>query len=715
MVDVGDRVAFRWSGTHNVYESATQSDYTACVKQGGIQRAWINVNAYVHRFIHPGTFYFLCAWARHCEAGQKIAITVTSTGEAVSPSPPPLPPGVVSSSQPPSSPSVTNHYLTWTIPMNPQTLTIAPGDSVTFQWTGTHNVYQSANVADYNGCVLTGGAMLANTNVNSYQNTFTGEGTFYFICAIQGHCNSNQKIAITVSSASLAASPPPPPPAIPMASPPSPPPQSNHALNWIIPMPQPRVITIARGDSVTFSWQYEHNVYESANEADYNGCSTTGGTMLGTTSPYQHTFTADGTFYFICEVNGHCNAGQKIRITVVPPALPPPPPPPPSPPPPSPSPPPPRFPPLVPIGFPLMPPPPPSPPSPSPPPPSPPSPSPPPPSPSPPPPSPPSPSSPPPSPSPPPPSPPPPSPPPLPSLPPLPSPTPGAPWPPDASLVTAHVATLTMVASGDNPGSLSAATREQIVRQVASLADVPISAVRLTVVAASLLLLFEITSYTAADSTRAANALSSALPTPEQASAVLMSGTGVAIITAPVVEQSTRLVQAPTPPPPSLPPLAPVDGDYQMTADGGGLGSTFTAALAGGIGAMVVISCLCACYLKRRWNEPLPPPPPPLEDAGVSQPAAKSKGKSKRDTTWITVGEVSSTTGGTTDDALEPSYSMKVGSSSDPQRPAPPSAPPSLRPALPDGWQELQDERSSSVYYYNAITGETLWRLPERL
>ena len=49
-----------------------------------------------------------------------------------------------------------------------------------------------------------------------------------------------------------------------------------------------------------------------------------------------------------------------------------------------------------------------------------------------------------------------------------------------------HVARLTMVAAGDNPSEISEATREQIVLLVAILAGVPASAVRLTIVAASL-------------------------------------------------------------------------------------------------------------------------------------------------------------------------------------------------------------------------------------
>ena len=86
--------------------------------------------------------------------------------------------------------------------MAPQTMTVTVGDSVTFTWQYHHNVYLSSSAADYNACVRTGGTMLADNTVTSYQHTFSSAGTFYFICEVQGHCNAGQKIAITASSAS---------------------------------------------------------------------------------------------------------------------------------------------------------------------------------------------------------------------------------------------------------------------------------------------------------------------------------------------------------------------------------------------------------------------------------------------------------------------------------------------------------------------------------
>ena len=55
--------------------------------------------------------------------------------------------------------------VNWVIPMDPQTLTVAPGDQVRFQWGGRHNVYEVraclpdtlcavATFADHTGSLL---------------------------------------------------------------------------------------------------------------------------------------------------------------------------------------------------------------------------------------------------------------------------------------------------------------------------------------------------------------------------------------------------------------------------------------------------------------------------------------------------------------------------------------------------------------------------------
>ena len=108
--------------------------------------------------------------------------------------------------------------------MDPQTMTVDVGGTVTFTWSAYHNVYQSAyhdvyqsaNEADYDACVKTGGTMRADaTNTNSYQHTFTAPGTFYFICSVGGHCRDGQKIAVTVTAATTPSNSPPAVPPLP--------------------------------------------------------------------------------------------------------------------------------------------------------------------------------------------------------------------------------------------------------------------------------------------------------------------------------------------------------------------------------------------------------------------------------------------------------------------------------------------------------------------
>jgi len=90
------------------------------------------------------------------------------------------------------------HEITWTIPMNPQTLSVNVNDEGVFTWVGTHNVYQSATKADFDACSRVGGTMLATSAVNTHSITFTQAGTYYYICEIAGHCDAGQKLAVTV-------------------------------------------------------------------------------------------------------------------------------------------------------------------------------------------------------------------------------------------------------------------------------------------------------------------------------------------------------------------------------------------------------------------------------------------------------------------------------------------------------------------------------------
>ncbi|KAL3585523.1 hypothetical protein D5086_012390 [Populus alba] len=80
--EVGDSLEFNWTGTHDVLEVTTKTDYDACVKTNGTPN---NTNPVTINLIKNGTFYYICTIGPHCDLGQKVTIVV---GNGSSSSPP---------------------------------------------------------------------------------------------------------------------------------------------------------------------------------------------------------------------------------------------------------------------------------------------------------------------------------------------------------------------------------------------------------------------------------------------------------------------------------------------------------------------------------------------------------------------------------------------------------------------------------------------------
>jgi len=87
-------------------------------------------------------------------------------------------------------------------------------------------------------------------------------------------------------------------------------------VDWIIPYPEPSLPsdTAKVGDTVTFSWSANHNVYSHPT----NNCERDGRSLIGLESPASYTFTQDdiGVVTFACDVGVHCQYGQIISFTV---------------------------------------------------------------------------------------------------------------------------------------------------------------------------------------------------------------------------------------------------------------------------------------------------------------------------------------------------------------------------------------------------------------
>ena len=89
---------------------------------------------------------------------------------------------------------------------------------------------------------------------------------------------------------------------------------ANHDVTWVVAMTT-NCMRVETGDTVTFTWTVNHNVYSVANHAVWTACTLTDATELSTTSPYEWT-AADTSGHVICQVGGHCAAGQKMMIMV---------------------------------------------------------------------------------------------------------------------------------------------------------------------------------------------------------------------------------------------------------------------------------------------------------------------------------------------------------------------------------------------------------------
>ena len=91
--------------------------------------------------------------------------------------------------------------IVWKMGMSPeaQQQTVGIDDEVVFKWEGVHNVYKMPSKAAYDACDFSEAAELASTTQSSYTYKATEARTIYFACEISDHCNSGQKLTLTVT------------------------------------------------------------------------------------------------------------------------------------------------------------------------------------------------------------------------------------------------------------------------------------------------------------------------------------------------------------------------------------------------------------------------------------------------------------------------------------------------------------------------------------
>ena len=169
-----------------------------------------------------------------------------------------------------------------------------------------------------------------------------------------------------------------------------------------------------------------------------------------------------------------------------------------------------------------------------------------------------------------------------------------------------------MVAAGDDPAALTPVMRTQLAASVAAAADVPVSGVTLRVVAASLLLIFDVAVDTAAASKGIAASLAARMATPEAAT-MLVSVAGVTVIATPATRAlvETVLAPSPSPPPPpgvaATPPPPPTGDDEDDIADdeslvstgGGSDAGAIAGSVLGGLAAVMLLGAVAFVYQRR--------------------------------------------------------------------------------------------------------------------
>ncbi|XP_022724858.1 mavicyanin-like [Durio zibethinus] len=83
---VGDILVFEYNNQYHDVTQVNVEDFKSCNPESPITRYGNGTDAVT--LASPGEYYFLCGFPGHCQAGQKLHITVNSAGSAASPIPP---------------------------------------------------------------------------------------------------------------------------------------------------------------------------------------------------------------------------------------------------------------------------------------------------------------------------------------------------------------------------------------------------------------------------------------------------------------------------------------------------------------------------------------------------------------------------------------------------------------------------------------------------
>jgi len=257
---VGDTIQFNFAPFHNVYIHPSGN----CDQSDSLEIGQTSGTTYTFTENDAGQdIYFACQISGHCAAGQIVKVTVA-----------PAPVIVLD--------------LDWIIKPSYEDETAMVGDTIQFNFAPFHNVY----IHPSGNCDQSDSLEIGQTSGTTYTFTENDAGQdIYFACQISGHCAAGQIVKVTVAPAPVI------------------------VLDWIIKTYEDETAMV--GDTIQFNYDPFHNVYIHPS----GSCDQSDSLEIGQTSGTTYTFTeedAGSDVYFACQISGHCDAGQIVKVSVAP-------------------------------------------------------------------------------------------------------------------------------------------------------------------------------------------------------------------------------------------------------------------------------------------------------------------------------------------------------------------------------------------------------------